>query len=128
MDGLGTALQDQALVDNSEVEILEKDKAIKTSTFETSSIDKNYNDLKQNERGIRVIIDRRRDENLTVFGKATLSDRYLMPDEDYQDLFARVALHYSDNSEHAQRIYNYMSQHWFMPSTPILSNLSLIHI
>ncbi|MEC8200878.1 MAG: ribonucleoside-diphosphate reductase subunit alpha, partial [Pseudomonadota bacterium] len=78
--------------------------------------------MKQNERGIRVTVDRRRDEFLTSFGKATLTDRYLMRDENYQDLFARVAMHYADDSDHAQRIYDYMSQHWFMPSTPILSN------
>jgi ribonucleotide reductase alpha subunit len=76
----------------------------------------------QNERGIRVTIDRRRDANLTEFGKATLSDRYLMPGESYQDLFARVAMHFADDSAHAQRLYTYMSSLWFMPSTPILSN------
>ncbi len=76
----------------------------------------------QNERGIRVEMDRRRDARLTEFGKATLADRYLMPNESYQDLFARVAMHFADNSAHAQRIYDYMSNLWFMPSTPILSN------
>jgi len=50
------------------------------------------------------------------------SDRYLMPEEQYQDLFARVCVYYGDNSEHAQRLYDYMSKLWFMPSTPILSN------
>ncbi|NKB22079.1 MAG: ribonucleoside-diphosphate reductase subunit alpha [Alphaproteobacteria bacterium] len=76
----------------------------------------------QTERGIRVIIDHSRDELLTEFGKETLSDRYLMPDERYQDLFARVAAHYADDSEHAQRLYDYISKLWFMPSTPVLSN------
>ena len=59
---------------------------------------------------------------LTDFGKATLSDRYLGLNESYQDLFARVASIYSDNNLHAQRIYNYISNLWFMPATPILSN------
>lgn len=63
-----------------------------------------------------------RDANLTEFGKATLSDRYLLPEEQYQDLFARVSLHYGDDEAHAQRIYDYISQMWFMPATPILSN------
>jgi ribonucleoside-diphosphate reductase alpha chain len=45
-----------------------------------------------------------------------------MPDESYQDLFARVAMHFADDSGHAQRLYDYMSDFWFMPSTPILSN------
>ncbi|MCG8546007.1 MAG: ribonucleoside-diphosphate reductase subunit alpha, partial [Alphaproteobacteria bacterium] len=79
-------------------------------------------DIKQNERGVKVNLDRSRDENLTAFGKATLTDRYLMPGESFQDLFARVAMHFGDDSAHAQRLYDYMSDLWFMPSTPILSN------
>jgi len=31
-------------------------------------------------------------------------------------------MHFADDSAHAQRIYDYMSQLWFMPSTPVLSN------
>ena len=68
------------------------------------------------------MIDRTRDALLTDFGKATLEDRYLLPDESFQDLFARVASAYGDDAAHAQRIYDYMSQLWFMPATPILSN------
>ncbi len=79
-------------------------------------------DVAQMERGNRVHIDRTRDDRLTNFGKATLTDRYLMPGESYQDLFARVALYYGDDSAHAQRIYEYISKLWFMPATPILSN------
>jgi len=45
-----------------------------------------------------------------------------LPDETYQELFARVAGYYADDQEHADRIYNYISNLWFMPSTPILSN------
>ena len=63
-----------------------------------------------------------RDNLLTDFGKATLIDRYLMPGEDFQDLFARVAGYYSDDQAHAQRLYDYISKLWFMPATPILSN------
>ncbi|HYZ22691.1 MAG TPA: ribonucleoside-diphosphate reductase subunit alpha [Rhodopila sp.] len=70
----------------------------------------------------QVHVDRTRDSLLTDFGKATLSDRYLMPGEEFQDLFARVASQYGDNQAHAQRLYDYMSSLWFMPSTPILSN------
>ena len=69
-----------------------------------------------------VRVDRSRDVLLTDFGKATLTDRYLMPGEDFQDLFARVASQYGDDRAHAQRIYDYMSKLWFMPSTPVLSN------
>lgn len=63
-----------------------------------------------------------RDENLTDFGKAVLSNRYLLPNENFQDLFARVAYYYADSPEHAQRLYDYISNLWFMPATPILSN------
>lgn len=79
-------------------------------------------DLFQSKRGISVKINRDRDANLTDFGKAVLSDRYLMPGEEYQDLFARVSCYFADDSDHAQRIYDYMSNLWFMPSTPVLSN------
>ncbi len=72
--------------------------------------------------GGAVEVDRSRDELLTEFGKATLVDRYLMPGESYQDLFARVASFYGDDKEHAQRLYNYISKLWFMPATPVLSN------
>ncbi len=76
----------------------------------------------QLERGGRVETDESRDAVLTDFGKAVLADRYLMPGESYQDLFGRVASHFADDSQHAQRLYDYISRHWFMPSTPILSN------
>lgn len=70
----------------------------------------------------RILLDRTRDSLLTDFGRATLSDRYLMPGEDYQDMFARVARAYADDDAHAQRLYDYMSKLWFMPATPVLSN------
>lgn len=70
----------------------------------------------------QVRIDRSRDALLTDFGRATLDDRYLLPGESYQDLFARVASAYGDDTAHAQRIYDYISKLWFMPATPVLSN------
>ena len=79
-------------------------------------------ELFQNEKGVTVKIDRSKDAKLTNFGKATLSDRYLNEGESFQDLFARVASNYADNNLHAQRIYNYISNLWFMPATPVLSN------
>ncbi|KAB7643648.1 ribonucleoside-diphosphate reductase subunit alpha [Polymorphobacter fuscus] len=69
-----------------------------------------------------ITVDRSRDALLTDFGRETLDDRYLLPGESYQDLFARVAAAYADNAAHAQRLYDHMSQLWFMPSTPVLSN------
>lgn len=80
-------------------------------------------DLSPQEREMHTVTqDNVRDAMLTPFGKATLTDRYLLPEEDYQDLFARVAGYYSDDEAHAQRIYDYISRLWFMPATPILSN------
>ena len=70
----------------------------------------------------QVRMDRRRDALITDFGCATLGDRYLLPGESYQDLFARVASYYGDDAAHAQRIYDYISKLWFMPATPVLSN------
>jgi Ribonucleotide reductase, alpha subunit len=79
-------------------------------------------ELFQNERGVTIKIDRSKDTNLTDFGRATLADRYLGQNESFQDLFARVASTYADDNLHAQRIYNYISNLWFMPATPVLSN------
>lgn len=79
-------------------------------------------DYAQIEGGNRVQIDRSRDANLTKFGIETLYDRYLLPEEAPQDLFARVAMYYGDDSAHAQRLYDYISKLWFMPATPVLSN------
>ena len=70
----------------------------------------------------KVKIDAARDALLTEFGKATLRDRYLLPGEGFQDLFARVAAYYGDDAAHAQRLYDYISKLWFMPATPVLSN------
>ncbi|HEX8471618.1 MAG TPA: ribonucleoside-diphosphate reductase subunit alpha [Brevundimonas sp.] len=67
-------------------------------------------------------LDRSRDDLLTDFGKKTLEDRYLLAGESYQDMFARVSTAFSDDADHAQRVYDYMSKLWFMPSTPVLSN------
>ena len=67
-------------------------------------------------------VDHSRDALLTDFGKETLTDRYLLPGESYQDLFVRVASAYADNAAHAQRLYDYISRLWFMPATPVLSN------
>ncbi|MGB7406775.1 MAG: ribonucleotide reductase N-terminal alpha domain-containing protein, partial [Pacificimonas sp.] len=63
--------------------------------------------------------DPSRDAKLTDFGKETLEDRYLLPGEGPQDLFARVAAAYADDAEHAQRLYDAISNLWFMPATPV---------
>jgi len=74
------------------------------------------------ERRFAIVTDEGRDALLTEFGKETLDDRYLLPGETYQDLFARVADAYADDGDHAQRLYDYISRLWFMPATPVLSN------
>ncbi len=79
-------------------------------------------DAVQLEGHHQVQVDRTRDALLTDFGKATLDDRYLLPGESYQDLFARVASAFGDDAAHSQRIYDYISRLWFMPATPVLSN------
>jgi len=73
-------------------------------------------------RRFTIVTDESRDALLTDFGKDTLDDRYLLPGEKYQDLFARVADAYADDADHAQRLYDYVSKLWFMPATPVLSN------
>ena len=79
-------------------------------------------DAVQIKGGHQVRVDRSRDALLTDFGRATLDDRYLMPGEGYQDLFARVASYYGDDTAHSQRLYDYISRMWLMPATPVLSN------
>ncbi|GAB5351761.1 ribonucleoside-diphosphate reductase subunit alpha [Qipengyuania sp. 483] len=74
------------------------------------------------DRRFDVKTDSSRDDLLTAFGKETLEDRYLLPGESYQDLFARVADAFADDADHAQRLYDYISRLWFMPATPVLSN------
>jgi ribonucleoside-diphosphate reductase alpha chain len=79
-------------------------------------------DVVQVHHGAKVVVDRSRNAKLTKFGMDTLADRYLLPGEDPQDMFARVAMAYADDTAHAQRLYDYISNLWFMPATPILSN------
>lgn len=82
----------------------------------------------QTDAVLTIQIDDSRDALLTDFGRATLRDRYLLPGESYQDMFARVACANSDDvrygleTGHAQRIYDYISRLWFMPATPVLTN------
>ncbi len=81
-----------------------------------------HDSKKVNDRRFTIQTDASRDARLTDFGKETLTDRYLLPGETYQDLFARVADAYADDQAHAQRLYDYISNLWFMPATPVLSN------
>jgi len=94
----------------------------KTTTKATKSATKAVAENNSPKKNFSVKIDNKKDEKLSNFGKAVLKDRYLMPDENPQDLFARVASFYADDQDHAQRLYDYIANLWFMPATPILSN------
>ena len=70
-----------------------------------------------------VKIDFSKDSLLDDFALATLKDRYMVGDETSpQEAFARAAMAFSDDEDHAQRLYDYVSKLWFMFSTPVLSN------
>lgn len=73
-------------------------------------------------KNFSITQDLSRTDLLTPFGKATLKDRYLGSGENEQDLFSRVSAWFAKDADHAQRLYDYMSQLWFMPATPVLSN------
>jgi ribonucleoside-diphosphate reductase alpha chain len=64
-----------------------------------------------------------KNNKIKPFGLATFQDSYLLAGETPQDLYLRVARAGSSNHQHMVRLYNYMSDHWFSPATPILSNL-----
>ena len=68
-------------------------------------------------------LDYERDKLLPDFSVRTLNDRYLLENETSpQQAFARAAKTFADDDDHAQRLYDYASQLWFMFSTPVLSN------
>lgn len=69
-----------------------------------------------------VVIDTSRDDLLSAFGKSTLKDRYLTENEGIQDRFANCVRYYADDPAHAQRMYEYNSKLWCIPSTPVLAN------
>ena len=70
-----------------------------------------------------IKIDYSRDKLFDEFSIRTLEDRYMVSDETSpQQSFARAAKVFSDDDDHAQRLYDYVSNHWFMFATPLLSN------
>ncbi len=101
---------------------LEHNKQRKEKKISTKGKSSDILDFVQIKPGIKVLKDNSKDSLITPFGRSTLKDRYLLPNEDFQGMFARVASYFAENGKHAQRLYDYMSNHWFMPSTPILSN------
>ena len=70
-----------------------------------------------------VKIDYSKDSLLDEFAMNTLRDRYMVAGENSpQEAFARAAEAFADDANHAQRLYSYVSNLWFMFATPILSN------
>jgi ribonucleoside-diphosphate reductase alpha chain len=80
------------------------------------------------EEYLGIKINYSKDNKLDKFSLDTLRDRYLWDNEKSpQEAFARAAIFgatYKGDIDFnlAQRLYNYASDHWFMFSTPILSN------
>nr|YP_007001263.1 putative ribonucleoside diphosphate reductase alpha subunit [Caulobacter phage CcrRogue] len=70
-----------------------------------------------------IKIDLTRDALLDDFTLQTLRERYLLPGETSpQEAFARASAAFADDAEHGQRLYEYVSNLWFMYATPLLSN------
>lgn len=69
-----------------------------------------------------VTIDLSRDRLFDELGLTRLRDSYMMENEiSPQQRFAFVTRTFGSNDQHAQRLYDYASQHWLSFSTPILS-------
>jgi ribonucleoside-diphosphate reductase alpha chain len=69
-----------------------------------------------------IDIDLSRDNLFDILGIKRLQESYMMENETTpQHRFAYVSKAFSSSPEHAQRLYEYSSQHWLSYSTPILS-------
>ena len=69
-----------------------------------------------------INIDFNRDNKFDELGIKRLKESYMRDDEESpQHRFASVSKAFSSNVEHAQRLYDYSSNHWLSYSTPILS-------
>ena len=80
--------------------------------------------LETTEDYVGIKIDRTKDQFLSEQAKKLLTDYYQTKDEvSPQQAYARAAVAYSyGDMELAQRIYNYVSDGWFMYASPVLSN------
>ncbi len=77
-----------------------------------------------------IVIDPARNELFSYFGLENLRDRYVLKNtnkqacENPQTFYARVATGMARGDQaHAQRLYDAMSLHWFIPATPVLMNI-----
>ncbi|MBL0709190.1 MAG: ribonucleoside-diphosphate reductase subunit alpha [Sulfurimonas sp.] len=70
-----------------------------------------------------VKIDLNKSKEMTPFSRNLVKSYYTKPKETIQHAYARAATCYSNNDEElAQRLYNYVSDGWFMFASPLLSN------
>lgn len=60
-------------------------------------------------------------DNLPQFSKDMYKERYFVKEETYEDWAREIAKKYADNKEHEDRLYVYLHNNWFHPSTPISS-------
>jgi len=74
-----------------------------------------------------ITIDRTRDKNMSEQARELVTGYYLRGKEKSpQEAYARACVAYSDlDSDLAQRLYDGVSNNWFMFSSPILSNAPL---
>ena len=69
-----------------------------------------------------ITISPNRDQLFDDLGIRRLKESYMKEDElSPQERFAFVSKTFGSNIEHAQRLYEYSSNHWLSYSTPILS-------
>ena len=72
---------------------------------------------------MKLNIDKTKDNLLPQNAVDILKDRYLLPTEETpQEAFARACMAFADNKAHAERLYKYVSNLWFMFASPLLSN------
>lgn len=69
-----------------------------------------------------IKIDLSKDELFDELGMKRMKESYMRDDEfSPQQRFAYVSAAFGSNLDHAQRLYNYASNHWLSYSTPVLS-------
>ena len=69
-----------------------------------------------------INVDYTRDSLFDELGLKRLKESYMKEEENSpQQRFAFVSKQFGSNKEHAQRLYDYSSNHWLSYSTPILS-------
>jgi ribonucleoside-diphosphate reductase alpha chain len=77
----------------------------------------------RNYKEFNITIDYTRDNLLTPFAKSLLRQYYIKNQKlTYQEFFSMVACAYSNDKDHAQYMYDIISQLYFCPATPTLAN------